>query len=327
MQRPSTRPFRALVLLSTCWLVACGGDAGGDLASTSGSPGAPEQTVQFGLSGVWASGPDDVWVVGGDGAVFHQDGSGFRRVATPTTARLIAIHGRSADDVWAVGDDVILHWDGSEWSAPLTDMSEELIGVWATGPDDVWMAGLATDVDTGLLRHWDGTEWTAALTSSAKTLWEVWANDAGDVWTGGTSPTGDGFLAHGDGSAFDAADYAGGSPRGLWGSATDDVWIAPWHEPFQHWDGVRWSATDAAFSALSLSGSGPTDVWAAGIDGTIAHYDGAAWSTSASGTTNTLASVWATAADDAWAVGGGGTVLHWNGAAWNPAPLPVTEGE
>ncbi len=205
-----------------------------------------------------------------------------------------------------------------------TTLSELLLSVWETGPNDVWMAGLATDVDTGLLRHWNGTEWDEALTGSVHTLWDVWAYDSSDVWTGGPGDGDVGFVAHGDGSNFDAVDYSGGSPRALWGSDADDVWIAPYRAPLQHWDGTHWNTTDVSFEAFGMNGTGSNDVWLVGLDGLIAHFDGQRWTTFPTGVSEGLAAVWALSPREAWAVGGGGTILGWDGATWRARP--VSEG-
>ncbi len=56
-----------------------------------------------GLSGLWGSGPHDVWAVGTNGTV--------------------------------------LHWDGMAWAYDEAGTDDVLGGVWGTGPDNVWIAG------------------------------------------------------------------------------------------------------------------------------------------------------------------------------------------
>lgn len=76
-------------------------DAGSQEIWVYGTRGRPSGT-SVALSGVWGSGPHDVWAAGGDG---------------------------------------IIHWNGSPWSRLTTGTSVGLSGVWGSGPDDVWIVG------------------------------------------------------------------------------------------------------------------------------------------------------------------------------------------
>jgi hypothetical protein len=131
------------------------------------------------LYGVWGSGPDDVWLVGGipngrrdaeDDLVWRWDGTNLAPVAgVPSRgATLFKVWGAAADDIWISGEGgTMLHWDG----AVFTDHSAELatpasvLTVHGCGADDVWaVAGQG-------LYHWNGATWTrradAALGSSS----------------------------------------------------------------------------------------------------------------------------------------------------------------
>ena len=224
-----------------------------------------------------------------------------------------------ARDVWVVGDDVVLHWDGASWSEALSGMHETLLGIWQGAPDDVWMAGLTWDTDRGLLRHWNGSDWQWREVPGAWTLWEI-SGRQDQVWLGGTATSGSahGFLAQGTGMSFSAMDYSGGSLRGIWGSAREDVWVAPYSGPLQHWDGSNWSSHVAGpedMRLMGLSGSASDDVWAVGLRGVILHWDGASWHEVESGAGDNLSAVWASARNDVWAVGS--SVLHWDGSRWH----------
>ncbi|MGW6710802.1 hypothetical protein ACWGDE_38755 [Streptomyces sp. NPDC054956] len=96
----------------------------------------PRIKGNWGLNGISASGPRDVWAVG----------SGF-------------------------GDDdrpVVVHYDGRSWTAlptpPYGGLYGEFNDVVANGPRDVWVVGrtLLDDKDRGhaLIMHWDGRTWT-----------------------------------------------------------------------------------------------------------------------------------------------------------------------
>lgn len=109
------------------WMVGEGGLVAREDGTVLGEPLAST------LYGVWGSGPDDVWIVGGipDGAatadddlVLHWDGAALTRVTVPVRgATLFKVWGAAADDVWVSGQGgTMLHWDGAGW----TDRSAEL---------------------------------------------------------------------------------------------------------------------------------------------------------------------------------------------------------
>lgn len=108
------------------------------------------------VNDLWASGPDDLWVVG----AIH-----------PTT--------------WTSQTGLIAHWDGAEWSRrELKDY--ELRAVWGAGPQDVWVSGdtaycqKCPHVDPSpMLLRWDG----ARLRQVASLAFdELTGSGATDVW-------------------------------------------------------------------------------------------------------------------------------------------------
>lgn len=112
----------------------------------------------------------------------------------------------------------------------------------------------------------------------------------------------------------------------VWGSASDDVWIAGQAGVLAHADGaLPWTLTPAPVANDLVMGwsAAQDDVWAVGDGGTILHWDGASWSESPSGTSNDLLFVDGSASDDVWAVGDT-TVLHWDGADWTSVPVGVS---
>jgi hypothetical protein len=58
---------------------------------------------------VWGPAPDDLWAVGSAGSIAHYDGSSWEEVThqsigAPYLRMLLAVHGTSTNDVWAVGN-------------------------------------------------------------------------------------------------------------------------------------------------------------------------------------------------------------------------------
>ena len=142
------------------------------LAGAAGAQTAePAQTGQQGVTEVdtaddmffkvWGSAADDVYVVGERGAILHWNGAAWSRVSSDADTRLVTVHGRGPQDVWAVGgyyDDtadlwetLTLRWNGSSWRRVLSPSpgtySNALSGVDAVGPNDVWAVGTWTSGD------------------------------------------------------------------------------------------------------------------------------------------------------------------------------------
>ena len=154
-----------------CVLIGCP-QPGPDSDSSSDSP-APQasweeafDTSSAGsLSGVWGSGPDDVFIVGGSeagGEVYHYDGSDWSPMDLPEGMPLLVwVHGFGPDDVWAVGvDGAAAHYDGSDWSAVETGTEEDLWGVWGASSEELWVVGGDADVGEPLILHVQGETWT-----------------------------------------------------------------------------------------------------------------------------------------------------------------------
>jgi hypothetical protein len=112
--------------------------------------GAGEPNVIFTttapLFGIWGSGANDIWAVGGRGTIVHFDGNGWSAVPSPTTNDLYWAWGASASNVWAVGaGGTIVHYNGQAWSSAASPTSQDLHGVAGTC-GDVWAVGSAGTV-------------------------------------------------------------------------------------------------------------------------------------------------------------------------------------
>jgi hypothetical protein len=105
-------------------------------------------------SGVWASAPADVFVVGTTddrGIILHFDGSSWSEMPSPPTGPLLDVWGTSASDVYAVGAGTLLHFDGGSWTESLA-ATQRLGGVWGSSPTEVFAAGSGGTVLRGTAR-------------------------------------------------------------------------------------------------------------------------------------------------------------------------------
>ncbi len=298
-------------------------------------PLPPEQMAHYCSNGMWASGPDDVWLLTKarkDNDLWHWDGHAWKRSDPGTRYELYALHGSGKDDLWVVSStDLILHWDGHAWTPqePLPTYVEHQ-GVWAAAADDVWSVGFSSENGWGPPRHthverFDGSDWRTLATADFGALNSVWGAAADDVWLGGDA----GALAHWDGHELRfqrAAVAADVDVQFIHGTAGNDIWAVGTKGTILHFDGSSWSSV-ASGTSVDLWGvwASTGQAWAVGSKGTILRWQGSGFAPVASGTDKQLNAVWGSSATDVWALGNNGTALRWNGDAWTVYPSDTPE--
>lgn len=110
--------------------------------------------------GVWGSAPDNVYVIGAAGGIWHHTGSNplttWTKEPTGVTNYLDGIWGSGPNDVFVVGDGVVLHRGSNGiWTEMQTGYVESLLSVHGTGPNNVFAAGF-----NGTILHYNGVAWT-----------------------------------------------------------------------------------------------------------------------------------------------------------------------
>jgi hypothetical protein len=130
-----------------------------------------------------------VFLGGAGGQVLRYDGAGFERMPTPGTSTVFGIWGSGPEDLWAVGGDgatggFAWRYRGEQWEeVPLPDglaASASLFKVWGRGPADVWFVGSG-----GTILHHDGQGFTSHPSPQARTLFTVHALGERVVAVGG----------------------------------------------------------------------------------------------------------------------------------------------
>lgn len=272
------------------------------------------------LSGVWGSGPNDVWAAGSDGNILHWDGAAWAAQAVLTRA--------------SPGD------AGGSGSPP-----ESFLAVWGFGPNDVWAVTAG-----GTIVHcdgWKGTNtvwktWSVSAPPNRTSLRAIWGSIASDVWmVGGDSAAFRAFHAEGwsDGPEppIQILEYASNSPlklSGISGSSAQDVWaVGPRGQTF-HFDGYDQGSSDwKVVNSGTLSdlnavwAASADDAWSVGGGGVARHwthnkYGVLEWLGSETPTSSSLNAIWASAPTDLWVVGDDNTILHGDGSTWVASRLP-----
>lgn len=215
---------------------------------------------------LWASGPDDVWAVGG-AAVRRRTAGGWATVDTSGSALLYDVFGFGPNDVWMGGQGgVVRHWNGSLLTTSSWGVVQDVHGIAGTSPTDLWAVGGA-----GVIRHWNGASWTPDASGTGTGLDAVWASAPDDVWAGGN-----GVLLHRSGGSWSPVTFPDQPSYvyAFWGTAADDVWMSSYlitGPSVWHWDGFSWSKALDSYNS-DVDGWDANDVWVTGEQG-VFHGD------------------------------------------------------
>ncbi|MDF2693698.1 MAG: uncharacterized protein K0S65_2081, partial [Labilithrix sp.] len=123
--------------------------------------GAPVLTgVHIAGDDVWISGSAGG---SGDGIVLRWDGTRLQTSHRSRNNGYYGIWASGPNDIWVTGDPAVLHYDGSTW-APIGELDFWTDRIWGSGPDDVWLAPRRYVLNgRGAIRHWDGTTLSTVL--------------------------------------------------------------------------------------------------------------------------------------------------------------------
>ncbi|AKU97833.1 hypothetical protein AKJ09_04497 [Labilithrix luteola] len=206
-------------------------------------------TLSGGLTALWST-PDAEWVWGttADSNSLHPLNGLWRARINADAGTLVildvlpsgaclylgcwwmeAVHGATADDLWAVGRaGTTLHVTGAQSDAPtITAIDSQtwmgLKGVWATGREMFAVGG------AGTIRHYSGTGDALDVVSdvpAAEALNAVWGTSPNDVWAVGNASC----VIHWDGTHWSRIAVGGLGGRRpdlytVWTGTPGKVWI------------------------------------------------------------------------------------------------------
>lgn len=269
------------------WWVGCERTETTDSATTAGVAwsAAFDPAGAGALSGVWGSGPDDVWVVGGtpDRAdVFHFDGAGWSPVSAPDTGLLVWVYGFGPDDAIAVGvGGGVARWDGANWEAVDSGTTADLWGVWGRAPDDLWIVGGDPGAGEPTILHGDGTSFTPVALDPAQNdrlahaLFKVFGV-GGRTFAVGQA----GLIVEWDGGAWVQRPTGAAATDdfvAVWGASDDDLLAVGGRSNAQlaRFDGATWTTTsEGSVPGLSAVTAVPDGFVVAGLSGWVGHVGG-----------------------------------------------------
>lgn len=271
------------------------------------------------LRAVWGSGPRDVWAAGDAGSIVHYDGTSWRTLPSGVTTDFRAVWGSGPMDVWIVGGKTILRYDGTSLTNVDTGLFQSSVGsIWGSGPRDVWITNSSS------MLHYDGASWSSIKNVTNGSQISMWGSGPRDIYSAGVQ------LIHYDGTSWQPVNDPAVTnivAQGIWGSATNDVWMVTGGGLVLHYDGSKWSQQDVPAAKVhpylkGVSGTSPNNVWAAGVGGALLRKDQNGWTSLTQGPGETLSGLWSSGADDIWAVGRS-TVWHRGGMGWELVKVPT----
>jgi hypothetical protein len=120
------------------------------------------------MKDVWAADASNVFAVGTGGTIQRWNGASWTAHTPPTTADLIGVWGRAANDVYAWGGTALLHYDGTSWTAVSLPSTLTPLGVWAGSATDLFVITR----EKGLLRY-NGTAWAPVNLGTSIPLFDI----------------------------------------------------------------------------------------------------------------------------------------------------------
>jgi cysteine-rich repeat protein len=220
-------------------------------------------------TGVWGSGPTDIYMVGAAGQISHFDGMATTSMASGTTLDLRSIWGTSATNIYAVGTRAgatqggIIHFDGTTWSPVTAPAGSGLIRITGTSATDIWALGSTR------LVHFDGTSWTdVAIPAGVPTLNTLHAVAANDAWMVGLATgTGNvGKLMHWNGTAWSVVqNLTNMFPYTVRAVSPTTVYLGAISTVTSGWDLLVYNGTTTTSVFHRASGQ-PKDLWTSGSE-------------------------------------------------------------
>lgn len=278
------------------------------------------------LSSVWGSGPDDVFIVGGQpqqAQAFHYDGAGWSAMELPAGPVLIWVFGFGPDAVFAVGEQgTAVFFDGTSWKVTETGTTLDLFGVWGVAPDDVWAVGGQVATGPPIILHYDGQRWDEValpeLDRTSTALLKVWGTSAQHLFAVGQS----GIILNYDGNIWSQQLSGTGQDLiTLWGTSPDHIVAVGGRSNgvLAVFDGMGWISQSVS-PLPGLNGvflETPNRAIVVGLIGTAASIDPFSFEVTPQVTTTseTLHAVWADGAGRFYAVGGGSSAEPYTGVA------------
>lgn len=228
------------------------------------------ETIDCGA--IFGASPDDVWMLGTAGAIWHYDGSKWSKQQMQGGLSFLGGVAVSSKEAYAVGSGgTVLVWNGATWNPAPKLVSTPLCAAWAAAPNDIWVVG-----ESGVILRGQGASFSVVPKPTAANFYAVRGTGPSDVHLLGAE------LWHWNGATFTQF------PRATIPSIPSYVNLR---------DVVVWSNG----TALAI-----------GDFGTVLRYGQGSWTVQSYGDTRSLSGMAKVGSTDAWVVGDSQTILRYS---------------
>jgi hypothetical protein len=221
------------------------------------------------MSGVWGTGPTNVYVVGQKGTIANYNGTAWTTSVVNATG-FNGIFGTSASNIFAVGNGgLVEQFNGTSWSVATHTGTGNLTSVWGTGSPATFYAVAS---DGTAYRSVNGGPWSTISFSpaNAAALNGVYGTSTSDLWATGNS----GAAYINTGAGFTTPSPANGLATNfydVWNTSASDVYLVGAGGTVQYFNGTVWFAmsTPVATALRSIYGTAAQNVYVAGDNGVV----------------------------------------------------------
>ncbi len=257
---------------------------------------------------------NNMWAVGADGLVIHNDGSGWSVVDVGVSVDLRSVSFVDANNGYIVGDaGTVLNYDGTTWAVVDAVTTVNLLGVSFADADNGVVVGAG-----GTIVVFNAGLWQEVTTGDINDLYDVVMLSSTNIWACGTGK----IVVHYDGSEWIAEVIGSKDHYSIAMIDANNGWIVGKSGEIFRWNGMLWykeeSGTTKALNGVSFNGM---NGYAVGASGTLLKFNGA-WNQITSGIGEDLQGVMITA-DNGLIAGNGGVLIRKSDIGFN-SPFLMT---
>ena len=210
---------------------------------------------------------NNMWVVGADSLVLHNDGTGWTSIEAGTAEDLNDLIFIDSSHGYAVGNcGVVLFYDGTVWTIVDVGTDNNLLGVSFVDSDNGVVVG-----DSGTVVIYSGGTWEIAATGDNNNLWDVSMINPSNIWACGEGK----IVVNYDGSAWAANEVGTKDHYGIVMTDENNGWTVGKSGKIFRWDGAAWNKEESGTtkSLFSVDFEGMNGI-AAGAKGTMLTFNG-----------------------------------------------------
>jgi len=267
-----------------------------------------ESGVTSDINATYIVADNDIWAVGEDGLIIHNDGTGWSNVESGSTENLNDIFFIDAANGYAVGDGgTILFYDGTTWAAVDAGVETDLLGVSFSNTENGVVVG-----DTGVVVMNNSGTWEYIETGDKNDLFDVDMINPSSIWACGKGK----IVVNYNGVDWTANIVGTKDHYAIAMIDENNGWTVGKSGKIVGWDGNTWTeatyGTTKNLNAISFDGNNGIIV---GSSGTMLTFNGT-WTKATSLVSSDLEGV-SILGNAVYAVGKGGVVLTFIGGGFD----------